>query len=290
MKYLYSIIIPTHNRSEILAKNLRKLNGIKKGEVIIVENNSTEDELKKYASIKLSENQRIFYIKNSGFRLSSARNFGVTKAKGSFIFFLDDDDEITSEFIDFLETRKIKENVYRFEYTRDDGFKAKIKFGSIVRKTTKLDEVQMSSYLIKRDFIISNKLIFKEFFMEDNVFAADLWKTGEKQFIIRGIDSITYTTTNVSMTRVKVGEGYNFEKIMKTLNFLSSDEYSDVPEYCFKVFDEAVKIDKNICSKANKKIIKSFWKKSKIKKASTLFKLPAYHKFIWLRYKLTLVI
>lgn len=290
MKYLYTIIIPTHNRSSLLDKNLQKLKDIKKGEVIIIENNSTEDELKKYALIKLSKNQRIFNIKDSDFRLSSARNFGVAKAKGNFIFFLDDDDEITSEFIKFLETQDLSKNVYRFEYSRDDGFKAKIKFGNIVRKTTKLDEVQMSSYLIKRDFFVNNNLSFKEFFMEDNIFAADLWKTGEKQYIIRGIDSIKYTTTNVSMTRIESGKTYNFEKIIKTLDFLSLSEYSDVPEYCFKVFNEAVKIDSKICSKVNRKAISEFWRKSKIKKTSTLFKLPAYYKFIWLKYKLTLVI
>lgn len=290
MKYKYSIIIPTHNRPDFLNRNLNALSNIKNGEVIIIENNSSAENLERYSKIELNEFERMFHVEDDKFRLSSARNFGIDKAKGEYLFFLDDDDLITTDFVSFLENGKFCEDIYRLQYLRDDGFKAGIKFGKIVKKTTKLDEVQVSSYLIKRELFSQCNIRFKECFMEDNVFAADIWKTGKVQRVIRGMNSITYTTTNESMTRTSEKNSNKILKMKDTMQLLTSKEYSEMPEYCFKVFNEALKLAKKDQSKQSKKWLLSFWKSSKLNTARTLFSLPMYYKFVWLLYKITLVV
>lgn len=92
---MISVIIPTHNRSESLKKSIESvLNQTYKNiELIIVSDGSTDNteqvvkEFQKfYNFIKL-----ISVIPNKG--ANNARNEGIRLAKGSYIAFLDDDDE-----------------------------------------------------------------------------------------------------------------------------------------------------------------------------------------------------
>lgn len=88
-----SCIIPTCNR-EILLKDaidsiLRQT--YSDWELIIVDDGST-DGTEKLVSEYCATDKRILYFKNSGKGGSSARNLGISKAKGEFVAFLDDDD------------------------------------------------------------------------------------------------------------------------------------------------------------------------------------------------------
>lgn len=93
----FSIIIPSYNRSRLI---LDTLDSIKKQnfddfEVIIVDDGSidnTEETVKKYIEINKLKNWFYYYKKNE--ERGAARNFGITKAKGQFVTFLDSDDII----------------------------------------------------------------------------------------------------------------------------------------------------------------------------------------------------
>lgn len=97
---LVSVIIPSYNRYELLNHSIRSVlaNTYKNVEVIVVNDCSTDQryysgELEKYEKttiIHLLENMRAKY------RVSAAqgmtRNYGIEKARGEWIAFLDDDD------------------------------------------------------------------------------------------------------------------------------------------------------------------------------------------------------
>lgn len=88
--HLVTVIIPTYNRKEYLETAISSVANqtYKNIEILIIddgsENNYAESICNKFL------NCTYFYKENGG--LSSARNFGIKKAKGDYIAFLDDDD------------------------------------------------------------------------------------------------------------------------------------------------------------------------------------------------------
>lgn len=95
MTPLVSCIIPTYNRPEVVQRALRSaLNQTYENkEIIVVNDGSTV----KYAVG--GKNVRYFkpWLKNKGG--SAARNYGLTQAKGEYVVFIDDDNELHDDFL-----------------------------------------------------------------------------------------------------------------------------------------------------------------------------------------------
>jgi len=88
----FSVIIPTHNRPNLLGRALKSaLDNLQSGDEIIVIDDGSELD---YAHV-LSEfdDERIHYHKIPNGGVSVARNHGLEEAKNPYIAFLDDDDE-----------------------------------------------------------------------------------------------------------------------------------------------------------------------------------------------------
>lgn len=100
----FTICIPTYNRSESLSVTLDSLAKIKipknkKYEILIVDNNSTDDTsliIGSYTNI-FGNNIRIVNEYKQG--LNYARNKGLNSAKGDIICFLDDDVVVNKEWL-----------------------------------------------------------------------------------------------------------------------------------------------------------------------------------------------
>jgi len=97
-----SIIIPTHNRSDALAKTLSTL--VKQGfdgkwEVVVVNNNSTDntDEIVKSQQEKFPA--PLYLIHESVPGPAAARNAGARKAEGEIIVFIDNDILVKPDFL-----------------------------------------------------------------------------------------------------------------------------------------------------------------------------------------------
>tara|TARA_Y100001970_G_C14061146_1_gene764231 strand:- start:231 stop:1076 length:846 start_codon:yes stop_codon:yes gene_type:complete len=86
-----SVIIPTYNRKNLLKRALHSVisQTFVPQEIIVVDDGSS-DRTKDWVSEKFPD-VRYIYQDNSG--VSSARNAGIKEAKGSWIAFLDSDDE-----------------------------------------------------------------------------------------------------------------------------------------------------------------------------------------------------
>lgn len=98
----FSIVIPTYNRPLKLLNALKSLANqtFKDFEVIVVDDGSTED----YKAIigDGSKDLNIRYYKKDNAGPATARNYGIEKASGRFIGFLDDDDEYIDSHLSIL--------------------------------------------------------------------------------------------------------------------------------------------------------------------------------------------
>lgn len=100
---LISIIIPMYNAQKDIIKTVNTLQNqtYKNIEIIIVDDGSTDDSYGLCKSkFKNDKRIKIFHKENGG--VSSARNFGITKAKGEYIQFVDSDDLVESTYCEDL--------------------------------------------------------------------------------------------------------------------------------------------------------------------------------------------
>lgn len=88
-----SVIIPTYNRSELLKKAIESLENQshQNFEIIIIDDCSTDDTAE---VVRGMDDERIIYLRHDTNKGGSeARNTGIKQATGSFIGFLDSDDQ-----------------------------------------------------------------------------------------------------------------------------------------------------------------------------------------------------
>jgi len=100
---LISIIIPVYNVENYLRKCLDSVicQTYKKLEIIVVNDGSKDDSLSIIKEYK-KKDDRLFIIDKENGGLSSARNAGMEKASGKYLFFLDSDDFIELDMIETL--------------------------------------------------------------------------------------------------------------------------------------------------------------------------------------------
>ena len=99
---LVSIIVPIYNMGAFLDKCISSIikQTYKNYELILVNDGSTDD------SESICENYlddaRVHYYKKQNGGLSDARNFGLSKASGSHVTFIDSDDYLHPEYLQTL--------------------------------------------------------------------------------------------------------------------------------------------------------------------------------------------
>ena len=97
-----SIIVPTFNRKGAVKQCIDSLLSLKylknKYEIIIVDDGSTDGTLELLKSYtKKNKNFRFFRQNHKG--CAAARNLGIMKAKGKYLFFTDSDDVVKPNWI-----------------------------------------------------------------------------------------------------------------------------------------------------------------------------------------------
>lgn len=95
----FSLIIPTYNRANLIATTIKSVlqQSYSNYEVIIVDDGSTDHTEDVVSSFK---SKKIKYFKIPNGERAKARNFGVQKACGSFVTFLDSDDLLLPNFFE----------------------------------------------------------------------------------------------------------------------------------------------------------------------------------------------
>lgn len=98
MSSFFSIILPTFNRSKFICDTINSvlLQSYRDFEIIIVDDGSTDDT---YEYLKKYTDERIIYIFQENQERSAARNHGISKANGQWLFFIDSDDIMVPDFL-----------------------------------------------------------------------------------------------------------------------------------------------------------------------------------------------
>lgn len=174
----FSIIIPVYNVQDYIDKCLSSVENQTYGnyEVIIV-NDGSKDGSQKIIDKFVSKDKRfISFIKTNG-GLSDARNYGVKKANGDYILFLDSDDYFESRLLEKINA-KIKKNnepdlvKFSCQTVNSHGkvlhkyiskpFCNELKLNAI--KSIFTDEMIEPAWLYayKRDFFIKNRFMYSK--------------------------------------------------------------------------------------------------------------------------------
>lgn len=111
MREIISVIVPIYNSERTLKRCVESIQNSKYTEldIILVNDGSTDSsEIICDEFSSLDNRIRAFHLKNGG--VSKARNFGLQKAEGDFIAFIDSDDYIEEDYFEELRATLLSQN------------------------------------------------------------------------------------------------------------------------------------------------------------------------------------
>jgi len=160
----FSIILPTYNRSEFILDAINSVvdQEFNDWELIIIDDGSTDDTRKKVNAIV---NPRVQYCYKKNEERSIARNYGIDRAKGKYICFLDSDDKYLKNHLKVLHEKIKSEN-----YPEAIFYTGMIQEGNgISRKTPFYDEHKYGhpfKFVWKEKLLINSVCVHKHLLHE----------------------------------------------------------------------------------------------------------------------------
>lgn len=217
-----SIVIPIFNVEKYIRKTLESIFSQSLSDKfieVIAVNDGTKDHSMSivYEFSAIHNNIKIINQENQG--LSAARNTGMKAATGAFVWFVDSDDWISPDSLSFLFKRLMnaKEEVLMCKIREYDE-KGKILLvrsfhnndkeeyvsGTDVvlyQKKYGIDITPMQQYIIRRDFLLRNKLFFVHgIYHEDKEFAPRMLITAKRVAVIPKVIYYYLRRSNGSIT------------------------------------------------------------------------------------------
>ena len=267
-----SIIIPVFNTEKKLRKCLDSVLQQKDDELeIVVINDGSKDSSDKIIKEYKEKNpQTISYYKKQNTGVADTRNYGIKKAKGQYIMFLDSDDYIDAHLYSIVK-QYMKKNIelIKFKLQRiDESGNILEKVNGPVFETTTggegfenlyASDVLLDSpciYIIKKEIFIRNKLLF-------NV-GTEHEDFGLIPFVI------VLAKTMISI------DYYGYEYVQSNGSITRNNNYSKTKKKAYdalKQYDEAlVKIEKHNINKKTAYYLKTYYTNAILLKTETLEK------------------
>lgn len=161
MNNLISIIIPTFNQGNYIERCLNSIlkQSYKNYEVIIIDKFSTDDTkqiINQFTSLPI----KFFQIENGGV-IANSRNFGIKKAKGDLIAFLDSDDYWKPNKLEICLKKINAGNDFVFHNLQISGSE-KIFFFNKILKSRKLNKPYFKDLLINGNLISNSSVVLKK--------------------------------------------------------------------------------------------------------------------------------
>jgi len=205
-KIKVSVIVPIYNASTYISKSLSSIinQNFKEFEIIAVNDGSSDDSLEKTDEILSKSNipYQLIHQQNKG--VGNARNKGLEIAKGDYILFVDDDDSISKNHINYLYD-SISENNTDFSFGKLLKINEKGELLTDLKQYKSLEEKKVlkiielidldlkmkipfsfSQILYKSSILKENNIIFNENYVygEDTDFALRALFCGETVSIV----------------------------------------------------------------------------------------------------------
>lgn len=205
----YSVIIPVYNVEKYINRCVKSILSQRYNdlEIILIDNGST-DRSGSICDIYANEyaNISVYHIENHG--VGSARNFGLSKARGEFIYFVDSDDYLVGNlFADFADKLVSDLDLVVFSYY--NSFEEDLTEKSRTEKSLPFKGSYDKDGFIK---------IFKELFLSDMLYT--VWnKIYRREFLLEN---------NLSFEQYELGEDVRFNlDVYRNVNkiYLSQDSY-----------------------------------------------------------------
>lgn len=152
MKCLISVVVPVYNVEKYIDRCLNSIinQTYRKLEIIIVNDGSTDNSRKIIDKFSKMDSRIIVIDKNNG-GLSEARNVGINAATGDYITFIDSDDFVSYDYIEYL-------------YSLIEKYKVKVasSFYQIIssEEEIKTNEEYIDQKLTAREAV--NKMLYRE--------------------------------------------------------------------------------------------------------------------------------
>ena len=170
----FSIIIPVYNVEMYISKCIESVKGqtLTDFECLIIDDGTKDKSIEKaIETIGNDERFKIYHKVNGG--LSDARNYGIDKATGEYLFFLDSDDYIGNTLLEdtYNMAKKCDSDIVCFDmmYVYDND-EEKISSGA---------DFECKSYKDDKSVIFinnsSNNKIYRRSFMNDKRFIKGMW-------------------------------------------------------------------------------------------------------------------
>ena len=239
----FSIIIPVYNVEEYIEECVQSVlsQTYKDYEIILVDDGSTDNSgkiLDRYVGI---ENVFVHHKENGG--LSDARNYGLKRARGDYLLFVDSDDffngskclDKISRIIDSFQPDVIQYKKIYWYSEKNIKFDKQLKEGmyydvlnliSILNKES-LVSVSSCDKAIKRDIVLNNKLEYiKGLLSEDIMFSYQLFLNIKNIYLLNENIYAYRQIRRGSITATKSKKSFNsmYYIIMHWITFTNNNE------------------------------------------------------------------
>ena len=213
-----SVIVPVYNTEKYIEKCLKSLDSqtMKDFEVVIVNDGSKDESERAIKNYMRRTRMNIKYLKKENGGLASARNYGVERASGKYISFLDSDDYLDKDTFYLLEqyidkdidlikfkmkTVNEKEEVLeKLDGPVFDVCKGEEGYKKLCTTDKYMDPACI--YLYRREFFVENNFKYKLRYHEDFGLTS-LIIVQAKTFVSTDIFGYNYLQTEESLTRAK---------------------------------------------------------------------------------------
>lgn len=220
---LYSIIIPVFNSEKYLKNCLVSISNqnYDNFECIVIDDGSTDNSLKIAKNFEKDKRFKIFHQKNKG--VGFARNFGITKANGEYIIFIDSDDTVAFDF--FEKIVKLNANDDLLFFTNDYP-------NSILKVCDFIEKLDLFKLVgapwgkvFKKSILLENSI----FFPTEIDFCEDLHFFINYLLRIKFIHICNYEIYNYTERETSLCHNIIFKRYIKTLeyfyNFIISNNF-----------------------------------------------------------------
>ena len=257
MEVLVSVVIPTYKRSDTLSRAIESaLNQTyQKIEVIIVDDNEKGSlESKKVQEVLQKYNNRVMYINpEKHINGAVARNYGIKKANGDYIAFLDDDDEWKED--------KIKKQLDYLKEKDVDGVSCLyeiIKNNKLIRKCKPYNAENLHLRVLSREVAVytSTLLLKKNVLVKIGGFNEELLRHQDLQLLLDFLYENKIEVLNEELVKIHSDSAINrqnsdglikikekfFDICSKHLEIYSKKEQKKIlSSHCFEIIFLAMK-------------------------------------------------